>query len=95
MVSYIAGCGVRWFLGVWHVHAVSCAVGRGRYFFICLSAPALSVATWVCSFIKAAAFLLAWLCLCIMMLVPPGFPVMIVEMRVVLSNPNSLSFFVL
>ena len=56
MVSLIAGCGVRWFLGVWHVYAVSCVGGSGCYSILpYFSAPALSVAIWVCSFNTAAA----------------------------------------
>jgi hypothetical protein len=52
--------------------AISNAVGRNveMLFLICHSAPALSVALWVCSFIKQQQFLLAMLWLT---LVPPGF----------------------
>ena len=47
-------------------------------FLFCHSAPALSVAIWVCSFIKAAAILASSaLFMILLMLVPPGFTVVI------------------
>jgi len=47
-------------------------------FLICHSAPALSVAMWVYSFIKAAAIPASLaLSMVLLMLVPPGFAVMI------------------
>jgi hypothetical protein len=43
-------------------------------FLICHSAPALSVAIWVCTFIKAAAIpASSALFMVLLMLVPPGF----------------------
>ena len=45
-------------------------------FLICHSAPALSVALWVCSFIKAATIpASSTSCMVMLMLVPPGFTV--------------------
>ena len=47
-------------------------------FHICQSAPVLSVAIKVCSFIKAAAIpASSALLMVLLMLVPPGFPVVI------------------
>ena len=58
----IAGCGVRQFLGVWHVYAGSCAGGRGCYFLLAIVHQRCLLQDGCVLLSKQQQFPLAWLC---------------------------------